>query len=67
MFLFLKIEKVKPEELVQERKEPLKDEEVPSGVDGVEITRREPMETDTQKTRAQRRSDERLRMLRRMT
>jgi len=46
---FMKIEKVKPEELVEERKEPLKDEEVPSGVGGVEITGCEPMETDAPK------------------
>ena len=40
---FMKIEKMKPEELVEERKEPLKDEEVPSGV---EATGEAPMDTN---------------------
>lgn len=54
---FMKIERVKPEELVEEHEETLRDE-VSSRVDSVEITGRAPMETDAQETRDLRRSDE---------
>lgn len=43
---FMKIEKLKPEELVEEHKAPMKAEEFPLGVNGVEMTGDAPMDTD---------------------